>query len=160
AAELSQDNGHQIARVEMIRVHAQRGPEMIECGLPIASLYIQLRQCQICGGVPSLAPSRLIERGIGFFVATQIPQCETEVVIRLSVVWVGVTADEPVDCNAEMPFGVLKLASTQVPSCHGIVAAAIARITAQSLAPVRFGVPRGVAVLLKVKADYKKLVVA
>src|SRR5882724_9837094 len=144
----------------MIRIHAQRVSEMIECGLPIASLYIQLRQCQVGGGVPSLAPSGLVECGIGFFVAPQIPQCETEVVIRLTVVWVGVTAAEPVDCMAEMPLGVLKLASTQVPSCHGIVAAAVARITAQSLAPVRFGVSRGVAVLLKVKSDYKKLVVA
>lgn len=57
-------------------------------------------------------------------------------------------------------LGLGEFAAIQVPTAHGKIASAIARITFESLVPIVLGRARGVAILLKMEAVQKEFVVA
>src|SRR5262245_17414749 len=114
----------------------------------------------ITRGGPGLVPGGLVERRVSLFIASEIAQTQTEVVIRLTVVRVRVAASQPPDGFLEMHLGGGKLSAAQMPQTHGIVAACIRWVTAQSLAPVKGRTAGCVAVLFKVQPRNIKLVSA
>src|SRR5262249_2146124 len=60
-----------------------------------------------------------------------------------------VSLRESGDGSAKMLFSLRKLSAAQMPEPHGIVAATVARVTAQRFAPIDFWTPRGMAILFE-----------
>src|ERR1700733_11596644 len=133
---------------------------MIEGGYPVGASAVDLGEAVISGSAPGGVPGALIEGLIGFIWTLQIRERQADGIVRLAVEWIGVAHGEAGDGGQEMFLRLREFAAIQVPAAQGKIAAAVARVARNGLAPIDLWRAGWVAILLKVEAVQKELVVA
>ena len=147
-AKLAESHCQQVAGFEVIRVVVQGKPQVCFGGRPVTTGRVHLRQCVIRRRTPGQVPGRLVQRCIRLLPFAQVAERQTQMVVGLAVVRVGVERGERSNCRLrKCSRASSNSPAPQVPDAHGIVASRVARIAPQRLLPVQLRVPRGMAIL-------------
>ena len=152
AGELAQGDDFEIAGAEIVGVEFQCAGEMIEGLGEIFPPAVDLRQRMIRRPLPRRVPGGFIKRVVGIIVAAQETQRQAQVVMRLTIIRIGIARGQARDGRAKMFLRQVEFAPPQMVKAQRIVAAAIQRIAAERFAPVHHRIARGVAVLLQMQA--------
>src|ERR1700677_3067692 len=133
---------------------------MIEGGCPGTASAVDLSEAVIGGSAPGRVPRALIESLVGLVWTLQIRECQAEGVVRLAIRRIGVAHGEPGDGGAEIFLGIKEFTAIQVPAAEGKIAAAVAGVPLDGLAPIDLRSAGGVTILLKMEAGQKEFIVA
>ena len=107
--------------------------------------------------LPCAVPCRLVESAVCLVHASLIFQCQAEVVYRLPVIRVGVAFLEYGDSLRQIFLGQVEAPLADIPQAHGVVAAHVVGVAAQTLLIVVYGRVCGVAVLLEMEPCQEEL---
>ncbi len=139
--------GHSIPGIPL-----QRFFQVCQGRLKIAPLTIDPGECKIAAVLPGCIPDALIKCIIGFIQPILHHQAQSEIIIRLPVIRVGIPLGQPGDGGAEVAFAGSTLSPPAQQQSVGIIAADIPWISFQRLQIIRVRFIGSMPVLLKVEA--------
>ena len=106
AIQVAQDSGLQVQCPSIQCVRLERFFDEIERGRQVAPLGGELRQREVRGSTPGLAPGRLEEGVARLRVAILLPQGQTEVIVGLAIPRRGIAGREPLESLAQVCLGL------------------------------------------------------
>ena len=118
-----------------------------------------LSRLEVAGVGPCLVPGGFPEELVGLGRLALIFLREGEVVDGLAVVRIGVALLRQTDSLAQIVLSLGETALADVPQAHGVQAANVVGVAAQSLLVVVGSLPGGVTILLQVHARQVELLV-
>ena len=160
-------------RTQIIDVDAQGPLHVFQGRTPRAAAAVHFGQRMISGRLPGVIPRRLVKRGVTFaekrFFANflelgtaldvqPIAQAKAQVVVRFSVIRVWVAQRESLDRRTKAAFGLGEFSAAEMPEPQGVVAARIAGIAAQCLAPIERRAARRMTILRQMQTGEVKFV--
>src|SRR5579859_7106934 len=114
-AQLAQNDGEEVARVQIVGIGGEAALNVVERGGPVLLFRIALGEREVCRSAPGGVPRGFVKGVVCLLMAAFVAEREAEIVIGLAIARVGIERGEPRDRGLEVLGGLNELSAAKIP---------------------------------------------